>query len=64
MNSKGRLLATKLDDETAFLVKGVAKSFGLSVSEFLRFLIIQELDKRGLLTNRYALAKTVVEDLK
>lgn len=48
------ILATKLDSAIAYLVKSIVQSLGITTSEYLRTLILQDLDKRGLTNERLA----------
>jgi len=55
------ILATKLDSAIAYLVKTIVQGLGITTSEYLRMLILQDLDKRGL-TNEHVAATVLSKE--
>ncbi len=50
MSQKSCMLWTKVDGNIRKLVETLAKSQGLTISEYMRRLVIEDLDKRSVFT--------------
>jgi len=50
--AKTSMVWARITNEERKLVEGLARAMNLNISEFIRYLIIQELDKRSIITAR------------
>lgn len=51
---KDTTIFSKVTDDIHFIIKQVARSLGLTESEYIRFLVVVDLQQRGLLNQKIA----------
>jgi len=50
--TKDSFIATRVESEIRWLVETIAESAGLTVSEYVRHLIVNDLTRKGILADR------------